>query len=255
MVDDYGVRPTHEVKRGSVQSVYRALQLLGVLADLGGRASLSDLAARTDLPLATIHRLMSTMRDEGYIRQEASRHYALGIQLVRLGESAERLVGDWVMPTLRMLVEETGETANMAMLDGYQAVYMAGVPSPHMMRMFTEVGRRVGVHSTAVGKALVACLDDNTIMKMLHHGGMRPDTQYTITDPDEFLAHIREVRAQGFATDEQEAEPGVRCAAVARIVGSTPIALSVSGPEARFTVERRNRALEILQEAADSILC
>ena len=121
--------------------------------------------------------------------------------------------------------------------------------------MFTEVGRRVGVHNTAVGKALVACLDDATIMRKLETQGMRPDTEHTITNPERFLEHIRIVREAGYATDEQEKEAGVRCVAVARVVGSTPIALSVSGPEARFTVEKRNAAVTILQNAANSILC
>lgn len=242
-------------KRGHVQSVDRSLQLLDALADMGGIASLSDLVVHTSLPVATIHRLIGTMRDAGYVRQEANRQYALGVRLVRLGESASRLVGDWVKPTLQKLVDSTGETANMAMLDGNQAIYMAGVPSPHMMRMFTEVGRRVGVHNTAVGKALVACLDDATIMRMLETQGMRPDTEHTITNPERFLEHIRIVREAGYATDEQEKEAGVRCVAVARVVGSTPIALSVSGPEARFTVEKHNAAVTILQNAANSILC
>lgn len=255
MVDGSQARAADEAKRGHVQSVDRALQLLDALADLGGMASLSDLVMRTELPVATIHRLIGTMRDAGYVRQEANRHYALGVRLVRLGESASRLVGDWVQPTLKRLVEGTGETANMAMLDGDQAVYMAGVPSPHMMRMFTEVGARVGIHNTAVGKALVACLDDATIMRMLEQRGMRPETERTITDPEQFLSHIREVRENGYATDEQEKETGVRCVAVARVVGSTPIALSVSGPEARFTVERRNIAVNLLQEAANEMLC
>mgnify|MGYP002760144331 FL=1 len=101
----------------------------------------------------------------------------------------------------------------------------------------------------------MACLDDATIMRMLETQGMRPDTEHTITNPERFLEHIRIVREAGYATDEQEKEAGVRCVAVARVVGSTPIALSVSGPEARFTVEKRNAAVTILQNAANSILC
>ena len=154
MVDESQAFAADEVKRGHVQSVDRALQLLDALADLGGMASLSDLVARTRLPVATIHRLIGTMRDAGYVRQEANRHYALGVRLVRLGESAERLVGDWVEPTLQKLVDRTGETANMAMLDGDQAVYMAGSTfTPHDAHVHRS-GSPVGVHNTAVGKAL-----------------------------------------------------------------------------------------------------
>ena len=106
-----------------VQSVDRALSLLQLLADLGGIATLSEMADRSGLPAPTIHRLMATLRDAGFVRQERSRRYALGAKLVGLGESAGRLLGSWVQPTLSALVEETGETANMAMLDGDQVPF------------------------------------------------------------------------------------------------------------------------------------
>src|SRR5699024_2048572 len=127
-------------QQGRVQAVDRALALLDEMADAGGVATLSDLAERTGLPLPTIHRLMATLRGAGFVRQERSRQYALGAKLVGLGESAERLLGSWVRPTLSRLVEQTGETANMAMLDGDRVVYVAQVPSKHAMAMFTEVG-------------------------------------------------------------------------------------------------------------------
>ncbi|WP_038172305.1 IclR family transcriptional regulator [Tomitella biformata] len=232
-----------------VQSVDRALSLLEQLAELGGIATLSELADRSGLPAPTIHRLMATLRDQGFVRQERSRRYALGAKLVGLGESAGRLLGSWVQPTLSALVEETGETANMAMLDGDQVVYLAQVPSKHSMRMFTEVGRRVDVHCTAVGKALVAGLPEAVVRGILSRRGMTRHTMNTIVDPDEFIAHLALVREVGFATDEAEQELGVRCAAVATVGDSAKIALSVSGPASRFSADERDAVIPFMRGA------
>lgn len=125
---------------GGVQSLERAFDLLERMADAGGEVGLSELSASSGLPLPTIHRLMRTLVACGYVRQQPNRRYALGPRLIRLGESASRLLGTWARPYLARLVEETGETANMALLDGDEIVYVAQVPSKHSMRMFTEVG-------------------------------------------------------------------------------------------------------------------
>ena len=128
---------------GGVQSLDRAFGLLELMADAGGEMPLSQLSAHSGLPLPTIHRIVRTLVASGYVRQLPSRTYALGPRLIRLGESASRMLGTWARPVLVDLVEVVGETANMAMIDGDRAVYVAQVPSRHSMRMFTEVGRRV----------------------------------------------------------------------------------------------------------------
>ena len=160
--------------RGGVQSIERAFDLLEMLADAGGALGLSELAANSGLPLPTVHRLMRTLVNRGYVRQEASRRYALGSRLIRLGETSSRMLGTWLRPFLAQLVRETGETANLAMLDGDEVVYIAQVPSPHSMRMFTEPGRRVSPHCTAVGKALLAQVPADQARALLERGGMPP---------------------------------------------------------------------------------
>src|SRR3954453_14859591 len=144
---------TSKPRSGSVQSIERAFGLLETMTDAGGMMGLSQLATAYGLPLPTIHRLVRPLDNLGYLRQEPSRQYVLGPKLVRLGESSSRMLSDWARPHLAHLVDELGESANMAMLDGDQIVYLAQVPSRHSMRMFTEVGRRVLPHCTAVGKA------------------------------------------------------------------------------------------------------
>ncbi|MEO6882217.1 MAG: IclR family transcriptional regulator [Mycobacteriaceae bacterium] len=237
-------------KGSGVQSVDRALALLEHLADAGGSLRLAELEAATGLPLPTVHRLVRALVHNGYVRQEPSRRYALGPRLIRLGETAGRALGAWSMRELTGLVVAIGETANMAVLEGDGVVYVAQAPSPHSMRMFTEVGRRVMPHCTGVGKALMSQLGDDDVRALLARTGMPERTARTITDPDTMLAELAEVREQGWSVDNSEQEVGVRCVAVP-VPGSPSLtAISVSGPSARITAGSVTRIAPLLQAAA-----
>jgi IclR family acetate operon transcriptional repressor len=238
---------------GGVQSIERAFDLLEMLADADGAMGLSELAANSGLPLPTVHRLMRTLVNRGYVRQEASRRYTLGSRLIRLGETSSRMLGTSLRPFLAQLVRITGETANLAMLDGDEVVYLAQVPSPHQMRMFTEPGRRVRTHCTAVGKALLAQLPPGQARALLEREGMPAFTPATITDPDLLLAHLEVIRKQGYAVDEGEQEVGVRCFAVAVPDAPAALAVSASGPQARMTDDAAARIVPALIRIAGEI--
>ncbi len=240
-----------KVATGSgVQSLDRALLLLECLADAGGSMRLAELEAQTGLPLPTIHRLLRSLAHNGYVRQDPSRRYTLGPRLIRLGETAGRQLGAWAKPRLAELVAEIGETANMALLEGDTVVYVAQVPSAHSMRMFTEVGRRVPVHCTGVGKALLSQLGDSQVTELLRRTGMPAQTARTVTDPNALLVELGEIREQGWAMDDAEQEVGVRCVAVPVRGAPTQAALSVSGPSERITVGRVSQIAPILQRVA-----
>ena len=233
-----------------VQSLERAFTLLELMAEAGGEVPLSRLAIGSGLPLSTIHRLIRTLVARGYVRQLPSRRYVLGPRLIHLGESAERALGTWALPHLTDLVDGTGETANMAMLDGDRVVYVAQVPSRHSMRMFTEVGRRVHLHCTGVGKALLAQLPRETARELVERAGMPRLTPRTVTDPDELMAEIEQISRRGYAVDDGEQEAGVRCVAVPVLGGPGQTALSVSGPEGRVTMESVPQFAELLRATA-----
>ena len=238
---------------GSVQSIDRAFELLEMLADAGGAMGLSELAAASSLPLPTVHRLMRTLVNRGYVRQETSRRYTLGSRLIRLGEISSRMLGTSLRPFLAQLVRLTGETANLAMLEGDEVVYLAQVPSPHQMRMFTEPGRRVRTHATAVGKALLAELPPAEARALLGPDEMHAFTPTTITDPELLLAHLEVIRQQGYAVDEGEQEIGVRCFAVAVPGAPAALAVSASGPAGRMTDDAAARIVPALTEIAAEI--
>ena len=240
-------------KPGGVQSIERAFELLELMTDAGGEIGISQLAETSGLPLPTIHRLMRTLVHLGYVRQEASRRYALGPRLIRLGETSSRLLGTWARPHLARLVDAIGETANMAMLDGDEVVYVAQGPSRHSMRMFTEVGRRVLPHGTAVGKALLAQLPESRVAEALGRTGMPAHTEHTITTPAALFRQLHTVRELGYAVDDGEQELGVRCVAVPVPGAPTMTAISISGPAARVTEARNDEVVPVLKASATEL--
>ena len=167
---------TVRARSGGVQSVERVFELLELMAEAGGEISLSDLSVRAGLPMPTIHRLLRTCVTLGYARQLPSRRYALGARLIPLGELAGQQLGRVAQPELVRVVAELGETANMALLDGDQVVYVAQQPSPHSMRMFTEIGRRVSLHDTGVGKAILAGFGDDVVRRIVQRAGLATPT-------------------------------------------------------------------------------
>lgn len=238
---------------GGVQSVERVFELLELITNAGGNVTLSELSSSTDLPLPTIHRLLRTLVSLGYIRQLPSRRYALGPRLIRLGEGATKQLGALAQPQLKSLVDQLGETANMAVLDDDMVIYIAQVPSPHSMRMFTEVGRRAHTHDTGVGKALLAQLDDDTVRGIIARQGMPRPTSKSIGTIEELLADLSLIRERGYSIDEEEQELGVRCFAMSVPNSPTPTAISVSGPVQRVDLAFSERAIPVLRQAAQII--
>ena len=235
---------------GGIQSLERAFDVLELMAAAGGEVALSRLAADSGLPVPTIHRIVRTLVDSGYVLQMPSRRYTLGPRLIGLGANASQAVEAWASPHLRPLAEATGETANLAMLDVDRVVYVAQAPSSrHTMRMFTEVGRRVYAHCTGVGKALLAQLPERDVRRLVASAGMPATTEHTITDVDRLLEELAAVRTRGYAVDDGEQELGVRCVAVA-VPGTLSTAVSVSGPASRVTKESVASLAETLQATA-----
>ena len=179
-----------------VQSVDRVFGLLEHLADGDGALSLSELAARSGLPMPTIHRLIRLgrpgLRPPG--RLQAIHHRATDDLAGGVRQPVAGIVGD---SGTRRARPEVGETSNMAMLEGSGVIYVAQVPSPRAMRMFTEVGRFVMPHCTGVGKAILSTMPDDEVGALLKRTGMPPRTEHTITSVKKMLAELAIIRQSG----------------------------------------------------------
>jgi IclR family acetate operon transcriptional repressor len=240
---------------GSVQSVERALDVLEALAQADSALGLTALIQQTDLPLATVHRLLSTLGARGYIRQDPeSRRYLLGPSVLKLREPYTRLFGVWARRHLAELAEVSQETANLAVLDGDNVVYIAQVAAPRRLRMFTHVGNRVLPHSSAVGKVLLAYGPREDAERIIDRTGLPRRTSTTITDRDRFFTELDTVARQGFAIDAGEEEEAVRCVAVPVFVVGQPVAaMSVSGPAARLEPRQQDRLLAEMTRIAAAL--
>ncbi|KJE21222.1 transcriptional regulator, IclR family [Frankia torreyi] len=243
-----------EQRVAGVQSVQRALDILEVVEAAGGGCSISAMAAATGLPLPTIHRLVQTLTTRGYLRRLPDRRYCLGSRLVPLGAGANALLGERAAPILRELADGLGESANLAVLAGERAEYVAQAPGVYSMRTFTEVGRRVPLHCTGVGKALLSTLGDDEARAILRHSTLSTHTATTIVEVDALLDELAGIRARGYALDEGEMEVGVRCVAMpVSVPGMSPMALSVSGPAVRMNDDLAGRAAPALSRACAAL--
>lgn len=239
--------------RGGVQSLERAIDLLEFFADEAGPVGLSRLAELSALPPPTIHRLVRTLVNRGYVRQTPNRLYVLGPRFMKLGDAARRVVGSWAQRHLNELAQGTGETIQVAVLDYDGALYVAQVPSIHHVRIFTDVGRRVRLHLSAVGKVLLAQMSDQRIREAVQRQGMPAQTPNTITSFDELMTEIATVRERGYAIDNGEQEVGMRCVAVPVRSMPTLTALGISSPELRLPDEAIERFVPQLEKTAARI--
>jgi len=236
---------------GVVQSVDRALALLEALASAGSPVGVGELAERTGLPQGTVHRLLQGLHRRGYVRHDASRKYSVGTAALRLGDAAQQSLARSARPFLAQLVEASGETANLAVLEGDDVVYLAQVPSPHTLRMFAEVGRHVPPHSTAVGKVLLAAMPREQAVALLRRIGLPRRTATTVTDLEVLTRELDAVRHDGWAADEEEQEAGVRCVAVPVFSGEQVVAaVSLSGPAERFGGGRDPQLVATMQRVS-----
>lgn len=242
-----------EPKSGGVQSVGRALEILELIGGSGGSMALVELAEASGLPMPTIHRLVRTLVGRSYLRQLPNRRYALGARLIPLGSTALEVFGAGAAPHLRSVVDVLGETVSLATLDGDMLVYVGQVPSPHAMRMFTELGRHVHPHCRAGGKVLLAGMADAEVRELLSRTGMPARTPNTITDPDAFIDQLAQVRDTGSAFEVEEMEIGVQCVAVPVPSDEVRLALSMSAPSARMSPEVAERAVELMRETAVAV--
>lgn len=153
-------------------------------------------------------------------------------------------------PELERLRDELAETANIGVLDGSSIRHVAVLESPHMMRLAARVDERGYVHSTALGKAVCATLPEKKVRLILSTAGMPAITEFTSTDPDDFIAELVTVRQRGYGVDEAENQLSGRCVAVAIPDIGIPAGLSISAPADRMPPDQMEKVVAELQRSA-----
>lgn len=241
-----------------VRSAYRALDLLELLAAHRNGLTFSRIMAELGLPRSTTHDLLQTLVGRRYLEVNEDRKlYRLGTRM--LGVSADHVENTELVrlsrPELTRLVEQFGETAHVAVLDGPEAVYIAAEESRNTLRMTSPVGTRAPLYATAVGKVLLSGLDDEAAGVLLGPGVLRGYTPVTIQTHGDLAMEIREVRRLGYAMDTEEFASALTCIAapVRDRNGKVVAALGQSMPTGRLDPAVVRRVSRAVQESAARI--
>jgi DNA-binding IclR family transcriptional regulator len=230
-----------------VKSADRTLELLEALA-AGGPRGLVELARELDIPKSSLHGLLRTMTQRGWVETDATgTRFGLGIRALQVGAAyldSDDTLG-LVNATLDALADRFGETVHLGRLDGPNVVYIAKRESAHPLRLFSAIGRRLPAHATALGKALLAQRPDAEVDRLLDWplAGLTP---HTLTTPEALHAELARVREHGWAEDREENTEGIMCLAVAVPLRRPAVdAISVSVPLARL---RNTTAADIVAD-------
>jgi IclR family transcriptional regulator, acetate operon repressor len=235
----------------------RILAVLGVVARLHA-ASVSGLAERLGMPVATAHRICSELERLGYLqRVPGTRLWTVAHRLVGLAADALTAATASLAANaiLRELTEKVGEVSSFAVPSGEEVLYVASVESPHELTLSFRAGRKAPLFCTSSGRLFLARLDDQALLRYLHTARRPAFTRYTVTDPGKLLAIIRRVRKQGYAMTHQEYVLHVVGAAVP-VIGPNGTffgAVSIAAPDVRTGKVRMRGFLPALRSAASRL--
>jgi DNA-binding IclR family transcriptional regulator len=234
----YGSKPSN-----LVQTIERMSLIFEELRLSPQGLSIKDLSERVALPKGTTHRLLKSLAYFGFVGQDVeSKQYHLGFKLVELGNTllSQLDLRTLARPHLITLSQTTNETVHLVIFDQEKVLYLDKVESeenPSSLRMASTVGMRISAHSCAVGKVLLAALPKKELREFTKAKDLPRKTKKTITDADQFIAHLELVRTQGYAIDDEENEPGIRCVAapIWNEMGHVVAAISISAPTIRIS--------------------
>jgi DNA-binding IclR family transcriptional regulator len=224
--------------RSSIQVLDRAMALVGVLARARGPVSLTRLAHATGLHTASAHRILGALMAHGLIEKSGAGEYDLGVRWLEVGNRlrARMDIRQTAMPEMQQLAETTGETVNLIVRRGDEAVYVERVASGRtLIQVVQVVGAHAPLHVTAVGKIFLAEDSASGVMGYAERTGLPAYTANTLVTLDALRGELDTIRRERLAYDREEAELGVACigAPIRDAEGRLVAGLSISAPAER----------------------
>lgn len=247
----------NEGRVSGTQSITRAFAVLNAFREAPGDIGVVEVAEQLGLSLSTAHRIARALVLEGYLAQEVDRErYRLGPQALLLGQAAQRALGmDLVRPVLQRLSDRTGESVNLGMLDGDHAIVVQRVDSPQPLRFSMEVGARIELHATSMGKSLLAF--NRSLSTYVDSLGTDLPllTAKTHTTVDSLKSDLARIAQRGWSTDDEESMMGVRCVAAPVLDGGgqARAAVAIQAPAVRMPDERFEELGPKVREAAQAL--
>jgi IclR family acetate operon transcriptional repressor len=238
-------------------TVAKAINIVEILAQRSdGGISLSDLSALIRMPKSSTHRYLGTLQELGLAERKDGDRYFLGAKVIEiagvfLAKSDLRNESQVVM---NELAEKTGEIVHLAVPSSREVVYIAKVESLHPMGMASYIGTRSPMYCTSLGKAILA-FSGPDLIELVLSGGLEARTAHTKTSSSALRAELVNIRLQGFAIDDEENEPGIRCvgAPVLDYSGKAIGAISISGPCERITLEQAMQLGPVIRECTQRV--
>ena len=229
----------HENKfKYPIHSVENAFSLLEALADNGLELGIADLCKKIILPKGTVHRLLGTLKNLGYIEQNSqNRKYYLTVKIFKLGAAITDRVGlVQIIPYMKKLSQKFNETINLAVLDRDEIMYLHCVGSDNTLRLDLKIGSNQPAYCAAVGKVLLAYLSEQKLVSYLERIKLKSYTPYTITSKEYLKKDLKLIREREYSFVNEEYMQGVSCVAVPLRdqQGKVCAGLSFSVPTARM---------------------
>ncbi|HWX48356.1 MAG TPA: IclR family transcriptional regulator [Roseomonas sp.] len=233
------------------------LEVLECFSAVDRELSVVEIARRTGMPRTTVHRIVDSLRSVGLVEQEASRErYRLGIKLFQLGNTALMNLPLYreAPPFVDTLAKLSGEVVHLCVFDGSEMVFVERSERSARPNNAIVTMEASPAHSTGVGKATLAFQDEIVIERILRQG-LKRFTARTLVDPDRLRAELAQIRARGYAVDDCEHEPDLRCVAapIRNSAGKVFAGISVSGPCRRIPLERVEELAKLVIAHADII--
>lgn len=245
---------TEESSVHVVDRVFAILEYLSLAEEPKGP---TDIAHATSLHKSTVHRLLSALCASGYAEKTSEGTYSLGIKFIEIASNRinNLELQTEARPLLHELHNELGLIVHLGILDHNEVVYVEKMDISRNLRLYAQIGMRVPAHCSSLGKCLLASLSGDDIDYLLPRGKLEQYTPQTITTTQELKAHLREVRLQGWAMDNEEYIVGNRCIAapIYDYRGEVIAAVSASGPTSLMTEERLTTVIARVKEASSQI--
>lgn len=233
-------------------TVGKALEILDLVASAERPIRFTELLAQSPHPKATLYRFLQTLTNQGMLTYDEDRQtYSLGLRLVRLAHAAwgQSSLAPVARPHLDTLAEETGETLHLAQFDNGQVLYVDKRNAARPVEMFAEAGKVGPAYCTGVGKAILAYIDPTKLPRALSQQAYHQYTPNTLTSAEALCDELETIRAEGFAYDREEHEPGIICIAAPILSGGTRVIGAIS-----VTTTTQRRTLQDLDELRPRLL-
>lgn len=241
-----------------IQSVDRALKILDLFDEHNTELKITEISERMMLHKSTVHSLLKTLKKHHYIEQDLENSkYKLGLKLFERGNFVMHSLDIRTLAKeyLNSLSQKTDLTVHLVILDGKEGVYIDKVESSSATVLYSRIGRRIPIHCSAVGKALVANKSNSELEKLLEEYQYIKRTENTLTNKEDFLRELETIRETGYAIDNQENEPGVYCIAlpVRNYTGKVVASISISSPVMKINEEKMKGNIELLRVASNEL--